>query len=282
LFQVTKEISLCTGYTKNTTKQMVLHRRFHNNLRSKTLLPLLIVTAATTKFIQVKAMSTASSSAAIKNNSPAALIFLHGLGDSPAGWSSLEEQMPNLQPSLANLKYVFPQSPTIPISINGGMTMPGWFDLYDWPIGIGVKDDDEGLRQAVQVVEECVKKLESEGVPKDRIVVGGFSQGGAVALRAAFHNESDNGNFAACVSLSGWLTFKESKAADVPLFLGHGSFDDKVLFEQQNHAEVILTEQGIKHLESKSYSMGHSSHPQEMTDMAKFLDSILFSKESDE
>lgn len=156
--------------------------------------------------------------------------------------------------------------------------MPGWFDLYDWPIGVGVKDDNDGLAKAVEVVEGCVTELESKGVTRDRIVVGGFSQGGAVALRTAYNNNSGNGGFAACVSLSGWVTFKdvpaESKA--VPLFLGHGSQDDKVLFEQQNHAEMILTGGGVDKIESKSYRMGHSSHPQEMADMANFLHDVLF------
>ena len=237
-----------------------------------TLIPLLFITAATTNITQIRAMSTTNTS----SSKPAALIFLHGLGDSPAGWSSLEHQMPNLKPSLSGLKYVFPASPTIPISINGGATMPGWFDLYDWPIGIGVKDDNDGLKKAADIVEECVTNLESEGVSRDRIVVGGFSQGGAVALRAAYNG----GGFAACVSLSGWVTFNElsgeGKNKNIPLFLGHGSQDDKVLFEQQQHAEITLTGQGVSDIDSRSYRMGHSSHPQEMVDMAEFLDKVLF------
>lgn len=240
------------------------------------LIPLLLITAATTRFTHIRAMSTSSTSTS-KTNKPAALIFLHGLGDTPAGWSSLEHQLPGIEPSLANLKYVFPSSPTIPISINGGMTMPGWFDLYDWPIAVGVKDDHEGLSKAVNSVENCVKLLEQEGISRDRIAVGGFSQGAAVALQSAF---SGKGSFAACVSLSGWVTFKDVSADDkvkkTPLFLGHGSEDDKVLFEQQQHAEITLMAQGVENIESKSYRMGHSSHPQEMEDMAKFLNKIFY------
>lgn len=234
-------------------------------------------------------MSTTSSNANTNNaNKPAALIFLHGLGDTPAGWSSLENQLPSIQPSLSSLQYVFPAAPTIPISINGGMSMPGWFDLYDWPIGVGVKDDNDGLKKAVDVVEEHVNDLERKGIPRDRIVIGGFSQGGAVALRSVYDGSSSSesetckGKFAGCVSLSGWLTFKNivDESKDVPLFLAHGSFDDKVLFEQQKHAEVVLAEQGVGSVDSKSYSMGHSSHPQEMVDMATFLDNILFKNDT--
>merc|ERR1712154_699549 len=101
------------------------------------------------------------------------------------------------------------------MGINGEMQMPGWFDLYDWPIGVGVRDDHDGLSKAVQAVEDCVSNLESKGVSRDRIVIGGFSQGGAVALRSAYHAK---GGFAACASLSGWVTFKDvsSDGKNVP------------------------------------------------------------------
>ena len=263
-----------------------------SSLRStlSSFLPLFFLT--TTSKTQIQAMSTSASSS--KNNKSAALIFLHGLGDTPAGWSSLENQLPNIQPSLSNIEYVFPAAPTIPISINGGMTMPGWFDLYDWPIGIGVKDDHDGLKAAVQVVEEHVVDLEqNKGISRDRIVIGGFSQGGAVALQSVYNKDNGSsssssssdvntckGKFAGCISLSGWLTFQNvaDEMKDVPLFLAHGSYDDKVLFEQQKHAEVKLSEQGVNNVDSRSYSMGHSSDTQELVDMAKFLDDILFQK----
>jgi len=164
--------------------------------------------------------------------------------------------------------------------------MPGWFDLYDWPIGVGVRNDEDGLEKAVQAVEDCVDDLEKSGVPRNRIVVGGFSQGGAVALRSAYHSKS-KGGYAACVSLSGWVTFGgddvSNTSRDVPLFLGHGSQDDKVLFEQQKHAEITLSEDDkVGVIESKSYRMGHSSHPQEMADFANFLNKVLFETQAPE
>lgn len=262
----------------NLHSKLIRHNSKNNKAAKLTLLPLLFLNYST---IQIKAMSTTTTSC-----KPAALIFLHGLGDSPAGWSSLEDQLPSIEPSLSQLKYIFPPAPTISISINGGMKMPGWFDLYDWPIGIGIKDDHDGLSKAVDVVEECVDKLikESNGLlTRDRIAVGGFSQGGAVALRSAYH--SGKGPYGACVSLSGWITFskvnenEEANVKDIPLFIGHGSYDDKVLFEQQNHAEITLNGEGVKDIESKSYNMGHSSHPQEMVDVAKFLKKVFFEAE---
>jgi lysophospholipase-2 len=120
-------------------------------------------------------MSTSSSSAP----KAGALIFLHGLGDTPLGWSELELMLPGMKPRLKDIKYIFPPAPTIGITINGGMQMPGWFDIYDWPIGVGSKDDPEGLRKGVQQIEAEVKKLGEAGIPPSKIVVGGFSQGGS-------------------------------------------------------------------------------------------------------
>lgn len=76
-----------------------------------------------TLFQKIAAISSSTSSSASQK---AALIFLHGLGDTPAGWSSLQFSLPQLQPRLSQLEFVFPPAPIIPISINGGATMPGW------------------------------------------------------------------------------------------------------------------------------------------------------------
>jgi lysophospholipase-2 len=94
------------------------------------------------------AMSTSSSS--LKKG---ALIFLHGLGDTPAGWSELEHSLPRIKPKLKDVCHVFPASPTIPLSINGGVRMPGWFDLCDWPIEVGSQDDKEGLMRSVEQIK---------------------------------------------------------------------------------------------------------------------------------
>eukprot|EP00980_Cylindrotheca_fusiformis_P012676 scaffold3103_cov136-Cylindrotheca_fusiformis.AAC.14 len=226
------------------------------------------------------AMSTESVSA-----KKGALIFLHGLGDSPAGWSQLKEILPSFHSRLSEIEYVFPAAPQIPITINGGMIMPGWFDLYDWPIGVGSKDDRDGLLGGVKTIEDHVEKLQKEhGIPRSRIVVGGFSQGGAVALLAAYRNTNEA--YAGCAGLSAWLTLPEAldvsqQAKQTPLFWGHGRLDDKVLFPQQKFGVDKLRQEGVN-VEDKEYDMGHSSHPDEMKDFADFVDSCLFNDEANE
>jgi predicted esterase len=256
-----------------------------------------------------RAMSSSSSSAAAAaSSSPttatksAALIFLHGLGDSPAGWSSLATSLPRLKPRLQNVEYVFPPAPTIALSINGGMKMPGWFDLYDWPIGVGTPDDRDGKIKAVAQVNDCVSKLEAKGIPRNRIVVGGFSQGGAIALLAAYHSnvsftstssasassvesQQTATPLAGCVALSAWLTLVDdlqvpaNVAKQTRLFWAHGEYDDKVLFEQQKHGIDVLKQHGVVHISQSQFPMGHESHPQEMEQLATFLDTLLFEKQ---
>ena len=161
--------------------------------------------------------------------------------------------------------------------------MPGWFDLYDWPIGVGSKRDPKGLEEAVKAVEACVKNLkETKGIEKDRIVIGGFSQGGAIALQSVYSTMAqkgeESGSYAACVSLSGWVNFDEGNdwGKDTPLFWGHGQYDDKVLFEQQEFGVRTLEGMGVSNVESKSYPIAHSSHPEELKAFAAFLDKVLF------
>ena len=211
------------------------------------------------------------------------LIFLHGLGDTPVGWSGIEDALPSMEPKLGALEFMFPPAPTIPITINGGATMPGWFDLLDWPIGVGCKDDREGKLKGVAQIEECIEKLEQKGIPRNKIVVGGFSQGGAIALLTAYHSDAASPARPAlggCAVLSGWLTLTgatgyQAVNTDTPLFWAHGQYDDKVLFEQQAFGVNQLTEAGVS-VEAENYPMGHSSHPDEMQAFAKFLTRVLF------
>jgi len=285
------------------------------------------VSSSSSSIVQnVAAMSTIAAAAATTSSKyRGAVIFLHGLGDSPAGWSHLEQALYKIKPRLApataatttndgdggggGIRYVFPPAPTDqPLTINGGMQMPGWFDLYDWPIGVGAKDDPTGLRRSVAQVQQEVQKLTQEpyNIPTHKIVIGGFSQGGAVALLSCYHQnggiaaeggeqEPHYQQFAGCVGLSAWLTIpevvvetvtkKEEKTNDtrtsIPLFWGHGTEDDKVLFEQQQFGIDTLSKQfGLpannKMITATQYPMGHQSCQQEMVDLAEFLDRVLF------
>jgi len=224
--------------------------------------------------------SAAASTCSAANKMKAGVVFMHGLGDTPAGWSDLKQQLARFDARLKSpeIEWTFPAAPIIPLTINDGATMPGWFDLFDWPIGPDAKDDRARVLEGVEAVRKQIAKLEASGVPPERIVVGGFSQGGAVALNAAYRHDKKLG---ACVALSGWLTLKEDFAGDLgpaastPLFWGHGVQDDKVLFPLQKIGVGLLTQRGVK-VDASQYPMGHGAHPDEMAKLAKFVGDILF------
>jgi len=98
----------------------------------------------------------------------AGVVFLHGLGDTPAGWSDLKYQLGAQKASLKSpdISWVFPAAPTIAITINGGATMPGWFDLFDWPVGTDARDDRDMVLKGVAAVAAAVAKLEADGVAR--------------------------------------------------------------------------------------------------------------------
>jgi lysophospholipase-2 len=135
----------------------------------------------------------------------------------------------------------------------------------------------------VAQVEKEVEKLQEQGIPKSRIVVGGFSQGGAIALQTVYRSSE---RFCGCVVLSGWLTLRNDlvlseEAKKTPLFWGHGEYDDKVLFEQQFFGVKKLREQGVHVITKKAYQRGHQADPEEINDMAAFLDSVLHGQAKD-
>ena len=234
-------------------------------------------------FMLMNAIRMSKAAMSTSSGKKGALIFLHGLGDTPDGWSELEYSLPNLRPKLEEIAFVFPPAPVIPITINGGMKMPGWFDLYDWPIAVGSRDDKAGLLRGVDQIRQEISKLNQQGIPTNKIVVGGFSQGGAVALLTAYRKSTSGSDepLAGCVGLSAWLTLpmeldvSMKVAQKTPLFWGHGRFDDKVLFPQQRFGVEKLRAAGVT-VTDEQYDMGHSSHPQELRTMAEFVENVIF------
>jgi predicted esterase len=177
------------------------------------------------------------------------------------------------------VQFVFPAAPTAAVTISGGALQTSWFDIFDWPIGVSARDDRDGLLRSTRGLLEIVAGLEAEGVPADKIVIGGFSQGGAVTLLACHRYPK---TLAGCVCLSGWLTLKEEWAGArvkdnaTPVFWGHGEADPVVLPEQVAAGSEVINAQGpdIK-LDARMYPMGHSSHPSEMSDVSDFLAAVL-------
>ena len=209
---------------------------------------------------------------AAPSKATAAVIFLHGLGDTASGWSPAFP----LQ-GLDHVKTVLPTADRMPVSLNMGMVMPSWFDLHG--LDENARDDEEGIMKAVARVNRIIDEQVANGIPSERIIVGGFSQGGAVALTVALCSER---KLAGAVVLSGWLPLFSTYpgafgpyAKAMPMLMCHGESDGVVDFRFGLKSHAFLVENKID-VEFKSYrNMGHGADPAELLDVAKFLRSTL-------
>uniref|UniRef100_A0A1S4LL44 palmitoyl-protein hydrolase n=1 Tax=Ixodes scapularis TaxID=6945 RepID=A0A1S4LL44_IXOSC len=185
----------------------------------------------------------------------ATVIFMHGLGDTGCGWSSMFEAI-----RMPHVKYVCPTAPTIPVTLNGGMRMPAWFDLLSLdPNGM---EDENGIKTAAEGIHRLIAEEEKAGIPTERILIGGFSMGGALALYSGLRYPKTLGGI---LGLSCWLPlFKHFPSAaignkDTPVLLCHGESDDLVPLRWGSLTSNLL-KTFVKDVQFKQYrGLGHSS-----------------------
>lgn len=204
----------------------------------------------------------------------AAVIWLHGLGADGSDFAGI---VPELQlPATMAIRFVFPHAPVQPVTINGGMPMRAWYDIAG--IGSGYHDDEPGIRESGQRLHALVERERLRGIESERIVLAGFSQGGAIALHAGLRMEQP---LAGIMALSTYLPLAQHLTAErhaansqVPIFMAHGSEDTVV---PMTHAQ-----QGREHLiglgypvEWHEYAMPHSVCMQELQDIRGWLLRVL-------
>lgn len=202
----------------------------------------------------------------------ASVIFLHGLGDTGHGWASA---MAGIR--APHMKVICPTANPLPVSLNGGMKMPAWFDIKG--LDMNSPEDSPGITKATAYVHSLIEKEISEGIPSERIIVGGFSQGGALALRAAL---SFNKKLAGVVALSCWLPlhkeFSPSQVTankDIHILQCHGDCDPIVSYNFGQLTASVL-KKFTQNAEFKTYSgVMHSSSEEEMDDIRDFLRSRI-------
>jgi len=206
-------------------------------------------------------------------NPSAAVIWLHGLG---ADGSDFEPVVPELRlPASKPVRFVFPNAPQRPVTINMGMRMPAWYDILQ--LG-GGPEDEAGIRASQAQIESLMEREKTRGVPARRIVLAGFSQGGAIALQTALRHAE---RLAGVMALSTYLPLsqnlqKERVAmnGDVPIFMAHGTLDPMIPMARAMQSRDVLVGLGYP-VEWREYPMPHSVCPQEIADIAAFLLRIL-------
>jgi len=204
----------------------------------------------------------------------AVVIWLHGLG---ADGRDFVPIVPELSlPTSLNVRFVFPHAPIRPITINQGYRMRGWYDITR--LDIANRDDEEGIIESADTLKGLCDEQVALGIAADRIVVAGFSQGGAIALYAGLRYPQRLGGI---MALSTYLPLSrrlEQEASpenrDTPVFMAHGLNDDIVALEFGVRTRQRLLQHGYP-LEWHDYDMGHSVCMEEIGDISNWLSSIL-------
>ena|SRR5688572_4054731 len=199
----------------------------------------------------------------------ASVIWLHGLG---ADGHDFEPVVPELLLDKP-VRFVFPHAPVRPVTLNQGMRMRAWYDIYR--LG-GGPEDQAGIRASQRLVEEMIAEARSSAM--QRIVLAGFSQGGAIALQTALrHPERLDG----VLALSTYLPLHSSLDAErsaanreLPIFMAHGVYDDVIPLARAEQSRQALERLGYR-VEWRTYPMPHSVCPEEIVHISEFLGRVL-------
>lgn len=204
----------------------------------------------------------------------AAVIWLHGLG---ADGHDFEPIVPELGlPQGHGVRFVFPHAPVRPVTINGGVAMRAWYDIYG--IGAGYPEDDAGIRAGAAAVEALIAREQERGVPPERVVLAGFSQGGAVALHTGLRHSR---RLAGIMALSTYLPLRETCAEELseanrglPVFMAHGTYDPVLPYSLGDRSRELL--EGIGYpVEWHSYPMEHQVCLEEVRAIGAWLTRVL-------
>jgi phospholipase/carboxylesterase len=207
-------------------------------------------------------------------NPSASVIWLHGLG---ADGHDFEPAVPQLvRPGGPALRFVFPHAPVRPVTLNGGLRMRAWYDI----VGLDrhSAQDERGIRESDVAVRALIQRENERGIGTHRIVLAGFSQGGALAL---FTGTRIPEKLAGIIGLSCYPLLVETFAAEratvnqnTPLLLAHGSLDPVVSPALGEQTRALLSAAGYA-VEWHSYPMGHSVCAEELAAIALFLQQVL-------
>ena len=202
------------------------------------------------------------------------VVWLHGLG---ADGNDFAPIVPELRlPATKAIRFVFPHAPVQPVTINGGMAMRSWYDILV-PNLVRI-EDEKGIRQSERAVDALIQREVGRGVPTEKIVLAGFSQGCAMTLHTGLRAPY---KLAGLMGLSGYLPLidmadqdRHSANTNTPIFMAHGSFDPVVALERAQASHQKLTSLGYP-VQWHTYPMQHSVCPEEIRDMAEFLNKVL-------
>ncbi len=202
----------------------------------------------------------------------ATVIVMHGLGADGNDFVPIVNEM-DLS-GVGPVRFVFPNAPVQPVTINGGYRMPAWYDI----LGPGHPEDEAGLRRSQAAIEALIANEKTRGIPAGRIVIAGFSQGCAMAFMTGLRHAE---KLAGIVGLSGYLPLADKVPAErhpanqgTPIFQAHGLRDGMIPIARAIHSRDALLALGYQ-VEWHEYPMEHSVNPREIADLNAFLLRVL-------
>jgi len=198
------------------------------------------------------------------------IIWMHGLGADC--WDFVPVVRELQLPDRPTLRFIFPQAPTRPITLNNGMAMPGWYDISMGDLGR--QPDEGGIRESQAYIDELIEREIARGIASDKIIVAGFSQGGAIALQTGLRSKRELGGI---LALSTYLPLAESLPAEktlanarIPILMCHGTQDPMIPIGLAQASRETLKAQGYD-LEWHEYPMQHTVAMEEIGDIAEWL-----------
>ena len=207
-----------------------------------------------------------------KDNPEYCVIWLHGLG---ADGNDFAPIVPELNiPAKKGVRFIFPHAPQIPVTVNGGMVMPAWYDILE--MKIDRKVDIEGLLASADMLTALVERELDRGLESRSIILAGFSQGGAVVYHAALSYAKPLGGILAMSTYfasSEQISYNEANH-DIAIEIQHGLHDPVVPEHLGREAKAILEKQGY-HPTYRTYPMEHNVCPQQIKDISTYLGQVL-------
>ena len=201
------------------------------------------------------------------SNPDAAVIWLHGLGATGDDFAGIVPQL-SLPTELA-IRFIFPHAPVRPITINQGYHMPGWYDLTS--LNIDNEEDEEGIKESSNAIHALCQKQESLGISSKRIILAGFSQGGAIALHCGLNYSSPLGGIMALSTYLPHCCDLENKTNHaIDIFMAHGQHDDVVDPNFGDLSRQRLEKSGYC-VKWQEYAMQHNVCPEEVLDIRNWL-----------
>jgi phospholipase/carboxylesterase len=198
------------------------------------------------------------------------IVWLHGLGADGHDFAPIVPEL--LRPGWPAIRFVFPHAPVRAVTINGGARMRAWYDIRN--LEIDQRADEQGVRESITQVEALIAREHERGVPAGRILLAGFSQGGAIALAAGVRREAALGGL---VALSTYLPMASTTAAEAtraglstPVFMAHGSQDPVVPASLGLRSRDALQALGMA-IDWHAYPMPHSVCAEEIRDLGDWL-----------